>query len=140
MLPQNKFFDEETQNMVLSDKKPFLPCLNHKMNFKQKRIYGKIDSVDSVMQSVYKIINTERYRYIIYSDDYGIELEDLMGKPVSYAAAELPSRIRDALLYDDRIISVDNFNFNSEKRHSLSCEFTVNSIFGEFKMKKEVKI
>ena len=140
MLPKNNYFDKETENIILSDKQTLMPCLNHRMNFKQKRIFGKTDDIYSVMQSVYKILNTERYRYIIYSDDYGVEFEELFGRPISYAKAELPHRIMEALLYDDRIISVEDFKFKSEKRHCLSCEFTVNSIFGEFKIKKEVNI
>ena len=38
---------------------------------------------------VFNILNTERYQYIIYSWNYGIELIDLYGQPVSYVIPEL---------------------------------------------------
>ena len=47
------------------------------MNIESNRIRGYTDDLDAVRQTVYKILNTERYENVIYSWDYGIELEDL---------------------------------------------------------------
>nr|DAL55772.1 MAG TPA_asm: Protein of unknown function (DUF2634) [Caudoviricetes sp.] len=62
-------------------------------------------------QAVYKIVNTERYGYLIYSWNYGIELADLFGQPIPYVYAELQRRFEEALLADDRINAVQNFQF-----------------------------
>ena len=43
----------------------------------------------AVKQAVYKIIMTERYQYIMYSWNYGVELLDLFGEPVTYVCPEL---------------------------------------------------
>ena len=54
-----------------------IPSLNYAMQFKKAIISGKIDNLDAMRQVIFKILNTERYDYIIYSWNYGIELKDL---------------------------------------------------------------
>ena len=73
------------------------------------RFNGKTDELDAVQQAVYKILNTERYNYPIYSWDYGIELRDLFGQPIPWVYPELERRITEALTWDDRINSVTDF-------------------------------
>ena len=71
-----------------------------------------------------KIINTERYEYEIYSWDYGIELQDLFGKPITYCMSEIKDRITEALLADDRIESVDDFSVERVGKRNLFVKFT----------------
>ena len=59
---------------------------------------------------------------------------------MDFIKAELTERIIEALNFDDRIISVEDFSFNYTEKHNLICSFTVNSIFGNFDMRKDVKI
>ena len=89
-------------------------------------------------QAVYKILNTERYKYIIYSWNYGIELEDLFGQPIPYVYAELQRRIEEALLNDDRITNVHDFDFSNNGGDVLAV-FQVDTIYGTIKASKEVK-
>ena len=78
------------------------------------RIDGYTDGLDAIVQAIYLILSTERYQHIIYSWDYGVELLTLIGKPMSYVIAELPRRITEALMTDNRIKEVSDFQF--EKR------------------------
>nr|DAI42438.1 MAG TPA: Protein of unknown function (DUF2634) [Caudoviricetes sp.] len=89
-------------------------------------------------QAVYKILNTERYQYIIYSWNYGIELEDLFGQPIPYVYAELQRRIEEALLNDDRITNVHDFEFSNNGGDVLAV-FQVDTIYGTIKASKEVQ-
>lgn len=100
---------------------------------------GYIDGIESLKQFVYKVLNTERYTYPIYSFNYGIELENLLGKDFDYIKIELKRRIEECLLEDDRINSVSDFKFN-RKLDSLNVEFNVESIYGTINVDKEVKI
>ena len=100
---------------------------------------GYIDGIESLKQFIYKILSTEKYDYPIYSFNYGIELENLLGKDYDYIQIELKRRIEECLLEDERINSVSNFQFNKEG-DSLNVEFDVNSIYGEFIINKEVDI
>lgn len=110
----------------------------YKMDPYTNVIRGYCDDVEAVKQAIYKILNTERYEYVIYSWNYGIELQDLFGEPVSYVCAELERRITEALMQDDRIQSVSDFEFDTAKRHLLVCTFIVHTIFGDMKTEKEV--
>lgn len=103
------------------------------------RIQGYTDGLDALKQAIYKVLNTERYEYPIYSFNYGIELESLIGKDKIYVQIELKRRIRECLLRDDRITEVDNFKFESNG-DSLQCTFDVHSIFGDFFVSWEVGI
>ena len=102
------------------------------------RISGYIDDLEALTQTIYLILSTERYQYIIYSWDYGIELVDLFGKPMPYVMLEIQSRIRDALLYDNRIQDVIDFEFES-KGKVLTTKFTVVSNIGNLTTALEVK-
>lgn len=116
------------------------PSLNYKMNFETERVIGTCDELEAMKQVVFKILNTERYKYIIYSWDYGIELEDLFGMPVSYVCAELTDRIKEALTQDDRINDVSDFSFDFPKKSVIHVSFTVETIFGNIEAEREVTI
>ena len=114
------------------------PSVNYKMNIKQDIINGTVDELEAMKQVIYKILNTERYRYIIYSWNYGIELMDLFGMPVIYVIPELERRITEALIQDERIESVDDFEFDSSEKRTVKASFTVHTIFGDVQTEKVV--
>jgi len=102
-------------------------------------IQGYIDGIEALKQSINKEINTEKYEYPIYSFDYGIELEGLIGKDTEYVKIELKRRIEECLLKDERIVSVDNFIYTVSGDEML-CTFDVNSIYGTATITKEVNV
>lgn len=53
------------------------------------RIVKQCDNFDAILQSVQKILSTDRYSELIYSTFYGIEIADMIGKPASYVKAAL---------------------------------------------------
>ena len=116
------------------------PAKNYKMDVEHNIVNGYVDELEAVKQAVFKILNTERYLYPVYSWDYGIELDDLFGEPADYVCAELERRVREALTTDDRIDYVDGFKFDLSKKKSVSVAFTVHSIYGSFDESKAVNI
>lgn len=114
------------------------PSKNYKMYIEKNIVNGVCDHQEAMLQVIYKILNTERYLYPIYSWNYGIELQDLFGEPVSYVCAELERRIKEALMQDDRVKNVTDFEFDTGKRHEVVCAFVAHTIFGELKVEKEV--
>lgn len=114
------------------------PSKNYKMHIQDDVINGTCDKLNAMVQVIYKILNTERYQYPIYSWNYGIELADLFGEPVSYVCAEVERRITEALLQDDRIESVSDFEFDVSKKHEVVCTFVVHTIFGDVESEKGV--
>lgn len=122
--------------------KPAYPNKTYKISFEKDgvdRISGYADGLASVVQAVYLILNTERYMFNIYSWDYGVELFDLIGKPIPYVIADLPRRIKEALIMDDRIDDVVDFEFerNGSKLHAT---FTVVSNIGNISTELEVTV
>lgn len=101
------------------------------MDFKQNITMGKTDSLKAIQQAVFLILHIERYEHMIYSWNYGIEIKDLFGKQISYVKAVLPSRIKEALLQDDRIEDVHSFRISHDK-NTVFAVFTVVSSHGTF--------
>lgn len=116
-----------------------LPSRTLKMDHDYKTITGTIDQIQAVEQAVFLILTTERYQWLIFSWDYGVELQNLIGKDPEYCVPEIERRIREALLQDDRITAVENFQFEVNKKKVLTT-FTVISIFGGFTTTLEVDI
>jgi len=113
------------------------PTKTYKMT--DTKIQGYTDELDALKQAIYKVLNTERYEYPIYSFNYGIELESLLGKDPTYVKIELKRRIRECLLQDERIKSVENFRFEVNG-DELLCTFDVHSIYGDATISKGVTI
>lgn len=113
------------------------PTKTYKVITDKNRIVGFIDEIEALKQAIFLILSVERYDYIIYSWNYGIELKDLFGKPISYVLPEIKRRISEALVQDDRIDSVDSFEFEVIKK-KVHATFMVHSIYGEVEIEKEV--
>lgn len=114
------------------------PTKTYKMDFDLNRIRGYTDELEAMRQAIFKILSTERYQYIMYSWNYGIELVDLYGEPISYVLPELERRITEALTWDGRILSVDNFQFHTVKKGEIAVTFTAHTIFGDVATEKVV--
>jgi len=111
----------------------------YKLNIDRETITGYIDGKEAMIQAIYLILNIERYDYLIYSWNYGIELKDLFGQPTFYVMAELERRITEALTADSRVTGVDNFEITREGK-KVHAKFTVHTIFGDLEGEKVVTI
>jgi hypothetical protein len=131
MIPSTNGFLE--QDFVIEEQ----PSKTYKMHLDENIILGYADGQEAMVQVIFNILNIERYQYVIYSWNYGIELIDLYGQPVSYVIPELKRRITEALTWDERIIGVDNFSFDVDKG-KITCNFTVHTIFGDIETEKVV--
>ena len=133
MIPQVQ--DDIKQDFTIE----ILPSRTFRMNHNNLTIIGTIDEIQAVEQAVFLILNTERYEWLIHSWDYGVELHNLIGIYVEYCIPEIERRVREALLQDDRITAVQNFEFTVSKKKVLTT-FTVVSIFGEINAELGVEI
>lgn len=118
-----------------------MPNKTYRMRIEEERVMGTVtDSIAAVRQAAYKILNTERYKHIIYSWNYGVELQDLFGKPIPYVLPEIPRRIREALIQDDRITDVTDFDLSYTKTGDVLAKFTIHTIYGTMEGSREVKV
>lgn len=108
-------------------------------NVYKNRINSYVDDLDAIEQTIYFILGTERYKFPIYSWNYGVELIDLFGKPMPYVKAELPERIKEALTMDERISDVTDFEFKQNGK-KLVVSFTVVTTAGNISSELEVEV
>ena len=113
------------------------PNKTYRIDFKDNSIEGFVDGKDAIRQTIYKILETERYTYPIYSWDYGIELSDLYGEDVRYVCAELEDRIKEALTQDERVAEVTDFDFDIRKG-IIKVRFAAVTDTGKIHMEVEV--
>ena len=116
------------------------PNYTYKLNVESERVASYVDNLEAYKQAVYKILNTERYDHLIYSWNYGVELKDLIGTPLSYAIPEIEERIREAVMQDDRTESVYGFEFEQVKRGVLHVTFWCKSTLGTILVEKDIAI
>ena len=108
------------------------------IDFEKGRLSGFIDEREAVKQAIMLILNTERYKFLIYSWNYGVELEELTGTHPDIVEDEVERLISEALLQDDRITAVYDFEF-SRNRDTLLVNFKVDSIYGDIDVETEVR-
>ena len=90
-----------------------------------------VSGIEALKIWIEKAIRTARYRWPIYSFQYGSELEDIFGSSTPSAAvdSEIERVIRDALIYDNRIQDVNSFIFEADG-DLLKVTFTVTTAQG----------
>ncbi len=116
------------------------PSRTYRMNLEGDSARGFCDGLEAVKQTIFRILNTERYQYIIYSWNYGIETIDLYGEPVTWVCPELERRITEALTVDGRITGVTDFEHDTSIKGVVHTSFTVHTIYGDLSSEKEVNI
>lgn len=114
-----------------------MPSLAFKVDFQKKRMSGTVDQLAAIKQAVFIILHTERFKHMIYSDHFGTELENLIGTNPLYVKSELERRITEALLQDDRMTSIEDFQFVFNENNVL-VTFTVKTEYGSFQETTEV--
>lgn len=116
------------------------PDMTYRMIIQDEEVSGFADGIEAVKQSVFRMLNTERYKYVIYPWWYGIETMDLYGEPVTYVCPELERRVREALAVDARVLDVTDFEYDLGTKGVVHASFTVRTVYGEIRADKEVKV
>lgn len=104
------------------------------------RIIGKIDGKDAMLQAIDKIVKTERFVFNIYSDQYGNDFAELIGKEMPYVKAELTRMFDEAFKADDRIDSVTVNSIKQTSQNKILVNLTVETMFGNSMTDSEVMI
>ncbi|MEO3944109.1 DUF2634 domain-containing protein [Gorillibacterium sp. CAU 1737] len=109
----------------------------YRLDLANGRISGIVDGLEAVKQAAFKLLQTERFEYLIYDSDYGAELQAMIGLPGIFVPTELERVIREALLSDERIEDVRNLEMRTNQDETL-VRFDVITSEGTFSMDKEV--
>ena len=103
----------------------------------EDQIAGMDDNLAAMRQAVHIILTTKRFNYQIYTENFGIELDDLIGEEPDYIESVFPDRIREAFSIDDRILSEQNYVFNTVG-DTMTISFDVVTVFGTFNEEVEI--
>ena len=106
------------------------PTNTFMIDWSSRQISGMGSGLAAMRQAVDIILNTERCRWQIYSPNFGVELEELIGEEYDYVTSEIARRVEDAFSTDSRVLSVGNFVFTDQGQGVLKCVFDVSTIFG----------
>lgn len=81
---------------------------------------------------VYKALKTERYEYLAYSWQYGIELKPFIGKVMGVYErySELKRVIIECLMVNPYIRSVDSVDFQTDGDYT-HCDIALTTVYGE---------
>ena len=130
---------ERNANLTILEEQ-IQPSRTYHLDLVRKRVTSMIDGPDAIIQAVRKILYTERYAYVIYSSQYGVELDRLIGQEYDFIVSDIKRTLIEALLMDNRIISLENFEMEKTGLDTMEVNFLVNSIEGEINFSTEVKI
>lgn len=120
-------FDEEIQ-----EEEP--TYRTYRMDFKNKRIIGMTDGMEAASQSMFKALQTRRFAYLIYDDQYGCDIFNKIGNlslTPSYLDNDIPAMVEDAFLNDEMIQGISDLEYELLDGDSLMIQFAVSTIFGD---------
>lgn len=117
---------------------PVIPK-EYEVDFETGQLTGRIvEGKEAIKVWIWFALQTPRYRYYIYSWDYGSEFEELIGQRYTeeYIDTEVRRMTEDCLLVNKNIQSLTDFSVNMEDC-CLTMSFTANTIYGDVKVENE---
>lgn len=104
------------------------------------RITGYVDGLPAMRQAIEKLLSTERFVWSIYSDNYGVEIDNLIGESYDLVKLEISRVISNALMADDRVTAVEDFEIQQKEKNLLLITFNVTTVYGDIVASKEVAV
>lgn len=103
------------------------------------RLRGRGDNYEAVRQAVEIAVNVERYKWQIYTPNFGTDYDGLLGNEAGFVASELRRRIEDAFLPDNRILGISDFAWSASDIN-MKVSFTARTVFGDVPGSLEVAL
>lgn len=116
------------------------PPREYGIDFATGKLTGKIvEGKEAIKVWIWLCLHTERYRYSIYSWDYGTSLEQYIGQGLTeeYIRTDCESEITEALLIHPNIESIEDFSVLREEDR-LQISFRAITDFGELEVTDNV--
>lgn len=126
--------EEDTQEETL-----YIPR-EYGIDFETGQLSGKIvEGYDALLVWTWLALQTPRYRYYIYSEDYGQEYENLVGKSYSeeLTDSELERMTEECLMENPYITGIENFAC-TKKDEKVALSFSLITTLGDGEVNIEV--
>lgn len=101
----------------------------------EKGDFKIVTGIEAIKTWVYKTMKTERFRYLIYTWNYGSEMETLIGQNYTpnLTKAECIRCIKEALLINPYILNVSNAEVTFDKGE-LTFHGKLETVYGEMEV------
>ena len=109
----------------------------YRMDAQKKRIVGMVDGLEAAQQSIFKAMQTRRFAYQIYDDQYGCDIFNKVGNTdltEDFLDSDIPAMVEDCLLSDDMVSGVGDIEYEMLGHDSVRIEIYVKTIFGDIEM------
>lgn len=92
-----------------------------------------LEGAEAMKIWVYKALKTERYQYLAYSWQYGIEVKPFIGKvmDVQERLSELKRVVVECLMVNPYIKSIDDVSFEQTTADKITCTVSLTTTYGE---------
>ena len=108
------------------------PTKTYKIDKENQRIIGTIEDREACLQFIDKTLSTDKFSWAYYDKYFGNQINTLIGRSKGYIMARFPLIVEQALLYDDRIISVHDFTFeDGDEGDEVKITFWIKTIYSE---------
>lgn len=132
---------EEDETLEAEEEETEIPR-EYGIDFVTGQLTGKIvEGIEALKVWIWFALQTPRYRYPVYTWDYGNEFEDLIGQGYSeeYIEAEAQAMTEDCLLVNEHIEGIADFSAVIENSR-LIVSFTAETAFGDIHFSDAVYI
>lgn len=128
----------EADTILEVEEKQILPK-EYEIDFETGQLTGRIvEGREAIKIWIWLALQIPRYRFFIYTWDYGSEFEELIGQGYSeeFIEAEAQRMTEECLLVNEYIQGIQNFSLNMEKS-CLTISFTANTLYGAINFENE---
>lgn len=108
------------------------------VDFETGQLTGDIvEGLEAIKVWIWFALQTSRYRYYIYTWDYGSEFEELKGQLYTeeYLEAEAYHMTEDCLLVNENIESISDFSVSIENDTAV-ISFTADTLYGSIEFNR----
>lgn len=133
MIPNTGMTQEEFQIIIdkLENDKFKYNSKDYKLSDDGTRIEGVTNGTDEIAQTLYFIINIERYKYATVSSNTGVELVDKFGEDPNLVNMKIVNTIKEAFLNDDRVKEILDIELQRVRRGVYSIYMVIQTTEGK---------
>ena len=132
------FIDDDEE--IVQEEETYTMPVEYGIDFATGQLTGKkVSGKEAIKVWIWLAFRAERFRYPIYTWDYGIELEEYVGQPnlEEFADTDIKESIKEALLINPYITAITDWSSRVDGER-LYLDFTVETDYGELEVSEIV--
>ena len=114
----------------------------YEVDFETGQLTGRtVEGLEAIKVWIWCCLHTQRFRYQIYSWDYGADLEQYVGQTLTdeYLETDLRDEIEDALKVSQYITGIEDYAFE-RTGSKITVSFSVQTLLGSIEEEYDVNL